>query len=682
MSEKRLELDPGPGPRKVRKTSKLCKYVCWAISVPVLGFVTWTVVPFGIQVVQEVRFPHKALYHSLSHATGDVIQPLITDKDTFDIAVSVWLRAPEDEEAESRRLNVPQVPSDKIVDLDNLQDIWRGLKTPDGRDTYVLEKPLFSDVVFRGLHLSDKHASAEVNFSLPMARFLAPDLDDSDLRATFLLLPSSPSLINHVKNFSSWIPDSLFSKRPPIRSWPFPLDSEERGKKTMADLALESFSFSIPLLEFHDAASRTQLRIVRETNLFDGAAYKAMRDEIKMNSCGQEFPSLKPNLRWCHRTYKSIGNFETLLELEVPTESGVETQWAYAPYLDTKEHAAGPLDIIPLPVSRESCAPTPPATGSDSIDISWHIAFAGRTPAKQILGDNFVSPQLVDHRATELKKLSQQDDAELWNGAFGHRFHDDAHPRRRISIQLVSGGCLAVYGLLLVYYWWTRVSTVGISVSAVTFSALGFLLGPIVDTFPNDDPSLVIILPMTVVVPYLMCKCIMRAEFRWKGWLFLPRLLPATHRERASQRIDNRTSWQTKLGLFAALVAVYQLTTPEKIYLIPTTVPAPTPEEYPESMLIDFLRNVYNALCSMGTLCQVLLNHRSRAYGGGYRAEVVMLFLANIIGLLYFVPAVVGRMEMRQGLTPLTIINLGIQLPLLWQALTLPPVEVKGDEEE
>ncbi|KAF7363792.1 hypothetical protein MSAN_01037100 [Mycena sanguinolenta] len=655
-------------------------------------------------VVQEIRFPHRALYHDAqsSYGPGDVIRPLITDEDTFDIAVSVWLRAPEDEEAESKRLNVPDVPSDQLADLDNLWDIWMGLKTPDGRDTYVLEKPLFSDVVFRGLRLSDKHASAKVDFRLPLARFLALHLEDSDLRATFLLLPSSPSLIDHVKNFSSWIPDSLFPKRRPIRSWPFPLDSEDRGEKTIADLALESFSFSIPLLEFHDAASqctddsgvsaanpsapevvaghpyvvtRTQLRIVRETNLFNATVYNNIRDDIKENSCGQDIPYLKPHLKWCQRTYKSIGNLETLLKLEVPTESGVETQWAYAPYLDTKEHATGPLDIIPLPVNRENCAP--PNEGNGSIDISWRIAFAGRTPAKQVLADTYVSPQLIEHNATELKRLSQQDEAELWNGAFGHRFHDDAHPRRRIGVQFISWACLAIYGLLQFYYWWTRVSTVGISVSGATFSAVGLVLDPIVEALQNNDASLLFIVPTSLIVPYLMCKCIMRVEFGWK-----PRLFPATHQERASQRIDNRTSWRTKLGLLAAFVAVFQLTNPQKIYLISTTVPAPTPEEFPESMLLDFLRNVCNALLSVGTLCQVLLNHRSRAYGGGYRAEVVMYFLASIISLLYFVPAVVGRMEMRQGLTPFTIIHLGMQLPLVWQALTLPPVKAKEDEDE
>jgi hypothetical protein len=72
-------------------------------------------------------------------------------------------------------------------------------------------------------------------------------------------------------------------------------------------------------------------------------------------------------------------------------------------------------DIIPVPVNRENCSSTAHNNGSDYMDISWRIAFAGRTPGKQILADNFFSPQLVDYRATELEKLSRQDEAELWS---------------------------------------------------------------------------------------------------------------------------------------------------------------------------------------------------------------------------------------------------------------------------
>ncbi|KAJ7735441.1 hypothetical protein B0H14DRAFT_3168575 [Mycena olivaceomarginata] len=712
MSDKPLELNPGPGPRK-RSSSSWCKYLCWTISILLFCATTWALYSFGVwRAVQEVRFPHKSLYHGQSsYDAGDVIRPLITDEDTFDIAVSVWLRAPEDEEAESRRLNLDTTPEEEPATELELGTIWAVLKD---EDEYVLEKPLFSDIVFRGLRLSDKHASAKVDFRMPTARFLAPKLTESDLRATFLLLPSSPSSIDYLKNFSSWMPDSVFKKRPPTRPWPFPLGSEEHDAKTIIDLALESFSISVPLIEFHDATSqcanesgettaaptkpedqslkgsveahpyvvtRTQLRLVRETGLFNATAYNAVRDEIKTHSCGQGiYRTIKPSLKRCRRTYKSNGIFETLLELEVPTESGVETQWAYAPYLDTKKHATGPVDIIPVPVNRENCSSTAHNNGSDYMDISWRIAFAGRTPGKQILADNFVSPQMVDHRATELEKLSRQDEAELWNGALGHRFHDDAHPRRRIGVQIVITGCLTVGLMLQFYYWWTRVSTVGISTSGAAFQVLGLTLSALVEMLQSNEPSMIFVLPLTVVVPYLMCKCIARVEFGRKRWYPTATRIPANHRERASQRMDNRTSWLTKLGLCIALVVVCQLA--NHLYIIPTTVPDPTPEEFPQSKLLDFLRNFYSALCYTGTLCQILLNHRTRAYGGGYRTEAVLYLVASALGLLDFLPAVVGRMEMRQGLTPFTLINLGIQVSLAWQALTLPPVEVQEDEEE
>ncbi|KAJ7827544.1 hypothetical protein B0H14DRAFT_3467025 [Mycena olivaceomarginata] len=335
---------------------------------------------------------------------------------------------------------------------------------------------------------------------MPTGRFLAPKLTESDLRATFLLLPSSPSLINHLKNFSSWMPDSVF-KNDRQRDL-----GQEHDAKTIIDLALESFSISVPLIEFHDATSqcanesgettaaptepedqslkgsveahpyvvtRTQLRLVRETGLFNATAYNAVRDESKPTRLGI-YRTIKPSLKRCRRTYKSNGIFETLLELEVPTESGVETQWAYAPYLDTKKHATGPSE----------------------------------NPGKQILADNFVSPQLVDHRATELEKLSRQDEAELWNGALGHRFHDDAHPRRRIGVQIVivldltQTGCLAVGLMLQFYYWWTRVSTVGISTSGAAFQVLGLTLSALVEMLQSNEPSMIFVLPLTVVVPY------------------------------------------------------------------------------------------------------------------------------------------------------------------------------------
>ncbi|KAJ7047191.1 hypothetical protein C8F04DRAFT_1062971 [Mycena alexandri] len=594
------------------------------------------------------------------------------------------------------------------MELDGLGKVWASLSLAEGnnkfRDEEILETPLFSDIVFRGLRLSDKHALATVDFRLPTARFLAAKLDESDLRATFLLLPSTPSLIDNVKNFSSWMPDSVFHKRRPTRPWPFPLNSELRGEKTTTDLALESFSISVPLLEFYDVASecktaavngtdeeqvlvvsghpyvvtRTQLRIVRETALLNATAYNEVRNEVKRHSCGQGIPGIRPNLRMCRRTYKSNGMFETLLELEVPTESGVETQWAYSPYLNTKYRAAGPLDIIPVPVNRQNC-PSAAGNVSDYMDVSWRVAFAGRSPLKLRLGDVTPEPP-VDHRASKITKAIQQNEAELWNGALGHKFFEDSHPRRRIFMQAIGGAMQFLAAGMMFYYWWTRVSSVGISISGVVLLALANGLGPTVMSLVDSDGSWIVALPFSLVAPLLMFKCIARIEFGWnKGHPTLTRV-PANHQERTTQRIDQRTSWRAKLGVLVTLIAAHYLLDPDNIFLVPSSILAPPLEN---NKLLKFLQVVSDSFCATGVFSQVLLNHHMRAFGGSYRAEPVLYFTSFCIDLVYhFLPTVVGRMELRSGLTLTPMIAMGMQLPLIWQALTLPPVKVNEEEED
>ncbi|KAJ7047192.1 hypothetical protein C8F04DRAFT_222460 [Mycena alexandri] len=730
MSEKSLHLDPGPGRRR-RSSLCSCKCLCWTISIPLLGFLGWFIFLFCTAFLRGLRFPHQSLYYTGGppYNSSEVIRPLVPQEQTFDIAVTVWLRAPELEEAEFRRLqleNVPpkeeEPPSPVQLDIKGLGKISASVILGEVDDQDILETPLFSDIVLRGLHLSDKHRSANVAFRLPTARFLSANLTGSDLRATFLLFPSSPSLIDHVKNFSSWMPDSVLVKRPATRPWPFPLGSQLLDEKTMADLALESFSLSVPLIEFHDVASqckntsindtdaacddceeaeapvfkghphvvtRTQLRITQETTLFNATAYNAKRDQLKKQSCGQGIPELglKPNLKMCRSNYETTGPFETLIELEVPTEHGVETQWAYAPYLSTKNRAAGPLDIIPVPVNRENCS-TPrqdPRNVSDYMDIGLQIAFAGRSPMKQTLADAFTPPSLLNHSASEITKANQQNQAELWNAVFGHRFHENSHPRRRIFMQTIGGGLQFLAALMMFHYWWTRVSTAGISSSSVVLLALGYSLGGIVEAIDQSDASwqVMVFVPMFLTPPLLMLRCITRIEFGWNKWHPTLTRAPANHQERTTQRVDSRTSWGVRLAFFAALLAAHQLFNFDNIILVASSMPDPRPGEFAEKKVVNFLQTVARCLCDTGTLSQALLNHRSGAFGGSYRAEPIMHAFGFYIKLIfYYVPLVVGRMELRLGLGLKPVIDVCTQLPLVWQAFTLPPVEVRDDEED
>jgi len=51
--------------------------------------------------ISFLRFPHSAHYHNtttLKAQPGSVVLPLIDAKQTFDIAITVWVRAPEEEQ--------------------------------------------------------------------------------------------------------------------------------------------------------------------------------------------------------------------------------------------------------------------------------------------------------------------------------------------------------------------------------------------------------------------------------------------------------------------------------------------------------------------------------------------------------------------------------------------------------
>lgn len=88
--------------------------------------------------------PHTRMLHNET-STGTV-RPLIDDEQVFDIAATVWIRA--DEEVEKA---------------------W-GKGNPTSLEVGALEDPLFSDVIFRGLHLSDKQVKTDIKYRFPIAK--------------------------------------------------------------------------------------------------------------------------------------------------------------------------------------------------------------------------------------------------------------------------------------------------------------------------------------------------------------------------------------------------------------------------------------------------------------------------------------------------------------------------------
>lgn len=120
--------------------------------------------------------------------------------------------------------------------------------------------------------------------------------------------------------------------------------------------------------------------------------------------------------------------------------------------------------------------------------------------------------------------------------------------------------------LLNMSYWYTRTSTVGISISGTILLALVEVLGAIGGAvnaaeqqkvgFSSSDALtwlwvVIVILATTFPLPFSMLKTVTRLAFSWdkSRWIPTVRRVNPTHMERASQRLDSRTSWGVKIGV-------------------------------------------------------------------------------------------------------------------------------------
>ena len=152
-----LDLNPGPLPRR-GKPILSCKCLlmtfvvltCTAVGLLLLAltiFAAWKSIDFG----RNFFSPHQKMYHNASieelspSQRASVVQPLLTSTQEFDIAVTVWLRTQD-----LHRDDRPTTPP--VLEVGD-----------------PVETPLYSDIVFRRMRLTDKNVFADVNFTLPTA---------------------------------------------------------------------------------------------------------------------------------------------------------------------------------------------------------------------------------------------------------------------------------------------------------------------------------------------------------------------------------------------------------------------------------------------------------------------------------------------------------------------------------
>lgn len=194
-----LQLDPGVSSRRAKSCWRCLLWTSVGIGACIAtfigGLIAFLVYKGVVFAVEDFRHPHKAMYENRTQDSGasreDVVQPLIGRNQTFDIAVSVWVRGTEDEEEEWRKSKAASelrepggdgaLASGAPADVSGV--IQRINQASQQESRAFFYKPLYSDIVFRNARLSDKGVSATINFTIPTER----------LQVT---ISSAPSLIH------------------------------------------------------------------------------------------------------------------------------------------------------------------------------------------------------------------------------------------------------------------------------------------------------------------------------------------------------------------------------------------------------------------------------------------------------------------------------------------------------
>ncbi|ESK88824.1 hypothetical protein Moror_17102 [Moniliophthora roreri MCA 2997] len=722
-----LEFDPGLTTRRKQSGCRfICKFILWIFAALISAVILFAIFNLGRGFVNStIRFAHTSVYQNETWqeavANGKrnaVVRPLIDEEQSFDVAVTVWLRSTEDE-LESR------------AELDNgsLESLTEGDSAPNPEKEDTQERILYDGIVFRGLRLRDKNVRAEVPLQVPTYVFHSENISTSDLRASIVLMPSSPSLLDYATDFSSWYPTLM--RRPPVLG-PSALGSSN----DLQDHALEAFGLNLDLVRLHKSKaaneshtterddnpttdefwdiqdsedtggcytrsatgdiitakpshklhpyviSRAQIRVSDETHIFNRVAFAKRHKAIKEQACGLRpgVPEIAPDFALCKRKYAVHGNWETIFQLRVPSST----------------------DFIAVPVTRHVCDQNATSAAlkfqenpdQDMMNITWHLSFSGRTPNKLVTGELFPPyDPFPDSNVSEWKKQDDHEGAELINSLLGHSYYPDAHPRRKLLLKTTREIFSLVVLILRLVYWSTRASSVHISIYGTWLMASALVLGCWTDLSEMEDfdwlSRIFFILVAAVcdwTIPILMVRTVLPLDLIWprtneipyKGTLsFLFR--KARHRERASARLDRRTNKAIVLIVLPALVVLYYLTDPRYLFLVTPTKPLPTDNDISRSIVHTFMTPLWYT----GTICQIALNSRSGIFAGSFRLAALIEVMLHLVYILLLSP-LMGRDDSRWGWSLDDVISNTLVVATAWQAVRLPrhKRELDVDDEE
>ncbi|KAJ7119550.1 hypothetical protein C8R44DRAFT_877970 [Mycena epipterygia] len=223
-------------------------------------------------------------------------------------------------------------------------------------------------------------------------------------------------------------------------------------------------------------------------------------------------------------------------------------------------------------------------------------------------------------------------------------------------------------------YWYTRTSTLSISLSGTVLIALSVIIGGLtqianaVEIQKLNKTTLhwirwLWLIVLNLPLPWFMLKAMAWLEFSQNksSWFPSVRQIGPTHKEHNSQRLDSCTTWSVKAGVssltnpkptgvpdFNGVIGVHLANcyllpfSPNNYHVISAHLLAPIPADLHTNSVTRVAALVFYPLKFTGQLSQLLLNQRTKKFTGGYKISVVLRSILMVLKMVQFLPSVVG----------------------------------------
>ncbi|KAF9559386.1 hypothetical protein CPC08DRAFT_763368 [Agrocybe pediades] len=138
-------------------------------------------------------------------------------------------------------------------------------------------------------------------------------------------------------------------------------------------------------------------------------------------------------------------------------------------------------------------------------------------------------------------------------------------------------------------------------------------------------------------------SAISRAEIRRK-WVFIPvsvRFAGATHAERASRRVEARTSWQERLLILAFFMAILGLAKLKDFYVIKPAAQIKSvlvPDSFLRKLVLTVINFITGPMQLTGQVLQLVMNEQSGTFAGAYKITAYMGIARLLLELSLHLP--------------------------------------------